>query len=113
MPLPQYRVLVTAALTQRWQDARTMSSPAPTPADSAAHAKVLEAERELRDVASTRPQDPTRLVAALEQAVDVYRRWPQAASNIFYLPELLEDLRTAAERVVDRDRPADRVNRDR
>ena len=69
-----------------------MSSPVPTPPDVPAHAKVLEAERELEQATSARPQDPTRLAAALEQAVDACRRWPEAASGVFYLPELLGEL---------------------
>jgi tetratricopeptide (TPR) repeat protein len=53
---------------------------------------VLEAERELEQATSSRPQDPTRLAAALEQAVDACRRWPEAASEVLYLPELLGEL---------------------
>ena len=76
-----------------------MSSPVPTPPDVPALAKVLEAERELEQATSARPQDPTRLAAALEQAVDACRRWPQATSGVFYLPELLGELAETYERL--------------
>jgi hypothetical protein len=66
-----------------------MSFPVPTPPDAPAPAKVLEAERELEHATSGRPQDPTRLAAAFEQAVDSCRRWPEATAGVFYLPELL------------------------
>ena len=76
-----------------------MSTAEPTPAGTAAHAKVLEAEHELEQATSARPQDPTRLAAALEQAVDACRRWPEAASGVLYLPELLGELSEAYEQL--------------
>ena len=62
-------------------------------------AKVLEAEHELEQATSARPQDPTRLAAALEQAVDACRRWPEATAGVFYLPELLGELSEAYEQL--------------
>ena len=76
-----------------------MSTAEPTSAGTAAHATVLEAERELEQATSARPQDPTRLAAALEQAVDACRRWPEAASGVLYLPELLGELSEAYEQL--------------
>jgi hypothetical protein len=76
-----------------------MSTAEPTPADTDAHAKVLEAEHELEQATSGRPQDPTHLAAALEQAVDACRRWPEAASGVLYLPELLGELSEAYEQL--------------
>src|SRR5512133_746257 len=81
-----------------------MSSQVPTPPDMTAHAKVIGAEHELEQATSARPQDPTRLAAALEQAVDSCRRWPEATSGVFYLPELLGELAETYERL---DRPDD------
>jgi tetratricopeptide (TPR) repeat protein len=60
---------------------------------------VLEVERELEQATSARPQDPARLAAALEQAVDACRRSPGAASDVFYLPELLGELAETYERL--------------
>ena len=74
-----------------------MSSSAPPPPDVPTRAKVLEAERELEQATSTRPQDPTRLTAALERAVDACRRWPQATAGVFYPAELLGELAEAYE----------------
>ena len=54
-----------------------MSTAEPSPAGTAAHAKVLEAEHELEQATSARPQHPARLAAALEQAVDACRRCEQ------------------------------------
>ena len=76
-----------------------MSTAEPTPAGTAAHAQVLEAEHELEQATSARPQDPTRLAAALEHAVDACRRWPEAASGVLYLPELLGELSEAYEQL--------------
>jgi tetratricopeptide (TPR) repeat protein len=76
-----------------------MSTAEPTPAGRAAHAQVLEAEHELEQATSARPHDPTRLAAALEHAVDACRRWPEAASGVFYLPELLGELSEAYEQL--------------
>ena len=69
-----------------------MSSSVPAPPDVPSRANVLEVERELEQATSARPQDPARLAAALERAVDACRRWTEAASGIFYLPELLGEL---------------------
>jgi len=74
-----------------------MSSSAPPPPDVPTRAKVLEAEREFEQATSTRPQDPTRLTAALERAVDACRRWPQATAGVFYPAELLGELAEAYE----------------
>ena len=60
---------------------------------------MLEAEHELEQATSARPQDPTRLAAALEHAVDACRRWPEAASGVLYLPELLGELSEAYEQL--------------
>jgi tetratricopeptide (TPR) repeat protein len=76
-----------------------MSTAEPTSAGTAAHAQVLEAEHELEQATSARPQDPTRLAAALEQAVDACRRWPEAASGVLYLPEPLGELSEAYEQL--------------
>ena len=76
-----------------------MSFPVPTPPDVPALVKVLEAERELEQATSGRPQDPIRLAAALEQAADSCRRWPQATSGVFYLSELLGELAETYERL--------------
>jgi lipopolysaccharide biosynthesis regulator YciM len=76
-----------------------MSTAEPTAAGTAAHAKVLEAEHELEQATSARQQDPTRLAAAIEQAVDACRRWPEAASGVLYLPELLGELSEAYEQL--------------
>ena len=76
-----------------------MSTAEPSPAGTAAHSQVLEAEHELAQATSARPQDPTRLAAALEQAVDACRRWPEAASGVLYLPELLGELSEAYEQL--------------
>ena len=76
-----------------------MSTAEPTPPDMTARAKVIEAERRLEQATSARPQDPTRLAAALEHAVDACRRWPEAASEVFYLPELLGELSEAYEQL--------------
>ena len=76
-----------------------MSSSAPTPSGVPARTNVLEAERELEQATSARPQDPARLAAALEHAVDLCRRWPEATSGVFYLPELLGELAETYERL--------------
>ena len=76
-----------------------MSSSAPTPPNVPTRAKVLEAERDLEQATSARPQDPTRLASALEQVVDLCRRWPEATSGAFYLPELLGELAETYERL--------------
>ena len=54
-------------------------------------AEVARAERDLQRATSARPQDPGQLAAALEAAVAVARRWPQAAEG-FILSELLGEL---------------------
>jgi tetratricopeptide (TPR) repeat protein len=77
-----------------------MSSPVPAPPDLSSTANVLEVERELEQATSARPQDPARLAAALEQARWTRcRRWPEVASDVFYLPELLGELAEAYERL--------------
>jgi tetratricopeptide (TPR) repeat protein len=76
----------------------TMSSSA-TPPSVPTRADVLEVERELEQAISARPQGPTRLAVALEQAVDACRRSPEAASGVFYLPELLGELAETYERL--------------
>ena len=76
-----------------------MSSPVPRPSGISAQTNVLEVERELEQATSARPQDPARLAAALEQAVDACRRSPGAASDVFYLPELLGELAETYERL--------------
>src|SRR5690242_20264609 len=98
-------------LDPRWQDAPTMSTAEPTSAGTAAHATLLEAAHELEQATLARPQDAPRLAAALERAVDACRRWPQAASGVLYLPELLGELSEAYEQLGrterrDRARPA-------
>jgi tetratricopeptide (TPR) repeat protein len=76
-----------------------MSSSTPTPPDAPTRANLVNAERELEQATSARPQDPARLASALEQAVDTCRRWPDATSGIFYLPELLGELAETYERL--------------
>src|SRR5215218_1757410 len=72
-------------------------SSVPAPPDVPFRANVLEVERELEQATSARPQDPARLAAALEQAVRMCRRTPEATSGVFYLPELLGELAEAYE----------------
>ena len=56
---------------------------------------MQRAERRLREVESGRPQDPEQLAAALQEAVDVYRRSPAAAEAYFDLAGLLDELAEA------------------
>ena len=86
-----------------------MSSSVPTPPAVPSPTHVLEAERELEQATSARPQDPARLASALEQAVDSCRHWPEATSGVFYLPELLGELAETYERL---GRPDDALDDD-
>jgi tetratricopeptide (TPR) repeat protein len=76
-----------------------MSSPVPAPSGVSAQTNVLGVERELEQATAARPQDPARLAAALERAVDMCRRMPEATSGVFYLPELLGELAETCERL--------------
>src|SRR5690349_17113395 len=67
-------------------------SPSAPPPDMPTRTDVLEIEHELEQATSSRPQDPARLAEALERGVEACRRWPEATSGVFYLPELLGEL---------------------
>lgn len=61
---------------------------------------------ELHAATIARPQDPSRLAAALEAAIGAARRWPQAA-DVVAPGELLGELSETYERL---DRPADALS---